>query len=279
MFKTRLLSGILLVIIALGTIIPGGYLLFGLILVISLVGFSELLRVFKAEKTLIGVCGYLFGVLYFLNLRFGESVFGEYLLSPYIEPFQWIVLAYMVVLLTIMVFTFPKYQPREVLATFFGFFYVVVMLSFVYQVRMLPLGVFLVWLIFICSWGSDTFAYCAGLTLGKHKLAPKLSPKKSVEGAIGGIAGAAFLGFIYALAINRFADVQVGVVAFTLIGGIGSVISQIGDLVASAFKRHYEVKDYGSFIPGHGGVLDRFDSVIFVSPIIFYLVNIFSVGM
>ena len=277
MFKRRLLSGILLVIIALGTIIPGGYLLFGLILVISLVGFSELLRVFDTEKTLLGICGYLFTVLYFLNLRFGERVFGEYLLSPYLEPFKLIVLTYMVVLLTIMVFTFPKYQPKQVLATFFGFFYVVVMLSFVYQVRMLPLGVFVVWLIFICAWGSDTFAYCVGLTLGKHKLAPKLSPKKSIEGAVGGVLGAAFLGFLYALAINRFSQVDVGVMAFTMIGAIGSVISQTGDLVASAFKRHYDVKDYGRFIPGHGGILDRFDSVIFVSPVIFYLGNILLV--
>jgi len=279
MFKTRLLSGILLVIVALGTIIPGSYLLFGLILIISLIGFSELLRVFDADKTLLGICGYLFAVLYFLNLRFGERVFGEYFLNPYIEPFEFIVLAYMVVLLTIMVFAFPRYQPKQVLVTFFGFFYVVVMLSFIYQVRMLPLGIFVVWLIFICAWGSDTFAYCAGLTLGKHKLAPKLSPKKSVEGAIGGVLGAALLGFLYALAINRFSQVNVGVMAFTAIGGIGSVISQIGDLVASAFKRHYEVKDYGRFIPGHGGILDRFDSVIFVSPVIFYLANILSVGV
>ena len=275
MFKTRLLSGILLVIIALGTIIPGGYLLFGLILIISLIGFSELLRVFDTEKTLLGVCGYLFTVFYFLNLRFGEKVFGEYLISPYVEPFKLIVLAYMVVLLTITVFAFPKYQPKQVLVTFFGFFYVVVMLSFVYQVRMLPLGMFVVWLIFICAWGSDTFAYCVGLTLGKHKLTPKLSPKKSVEGAIGGVLGAALLGFLYALAINRFSQVHVEVIAFTGIGAIGSVISQIGDLAASAFKRHYEVKDYGRFIPGHGGILDRFDSVIFVSPVIFYLANVF----
>jgi phosphatidate cytidylyltransferase len=271
MFRTRLLTGILLVIIALGTIIPGGYILFGLILVISLVGFSELLRVFQVERTLLGVCGYLFTVLYFLNLRFGGRLFGDYFLSPYLEPFKFIVLVYLIVLLMIMVFTFPKYEPKQVLASFFGFFYVVVMLSFVYQVRMLPLGMFVVWLIFICAWGSDTCAYCAGLTLGKRRLAPSLSPKKSVEGAIGGVLGAALLGFLYALAINHFSDVGVNVIAFTVIGAIGSVISQIGDLAASAFKRHYDVKDYGKFIPGHGGILDRFDSVIFVAPVIFHL--------
>jgi phosphatidate cytidylyltransferase len=272
MFKTRLLSGILLVLIALGTLIPGGYLLFGLILIISLVGFSELLRVFETEKTLLGACGYIFTILYFLNLKFGEIFFPDSITGDYIDHFTFIVIGYLVALMAIMVFTFPKYQPKQVLVTFFGFFYVVVMLSFVYQLRMLPLGVYLVWLIFICAWGSDTSAYCVGMMLGKHRLAPKLSPKKSVEGALGGILGAALLGFLYALAVNRFSDINVGLVAFSVIGAIGSLISQVGDLAASAFKRHYDVKDYGHFIPGHGGILDRFDSVIFVAPVIFYLV-------
>ena len=278
MFKTRLLSGILMVLIALGTIIPGGYLLFGLILVISLIGFSELLRIFQAEKSVIGICGYIFAVLYFIILRYGELISLESRLGVDIEPFQLLVMLYVVVLMFVMVFTFPKVLPGQVLATFFGFFYVVVMLSFVYQVREMPLGAYLVWLIFICAWGSDTFAYCAGLTLGKRRLAPQLSPKKSVEGAIGGILGAALLGVIFALAINRFSDVWVGVVAFGVIGAVGSVISQVGDLAASAFKRHYDVKDYGKFIPGHGGVLDRFDSVIFTAPVIFYLAQLFVIA-
>jgi phosphatidate cytidylyltransferase len=274
MFKTRLISGIVMVLIALGTIIPGGYFLYGLILVISLIGFSELLRVFQVEKSIIGICGYIFTVIYFVNLRYGEMLFREGGLELSIDSFQLVVIAYIVVLMAVMVFTFPKYEPTQVLVAFFGFFYVVVMLSFVYQVRMMPLGAFVVWLIFICAWGSDTFAYCVGLTLGKHSLAPALSPKKSIEGGVGGVLGAALLGFLYALAINRFSDVSVGVISFAVIGALGSVISQIGDLGASAFKRHFNVKDYGKFIPGHGGVLDRFDSVIFAAPVIFYLVSI-----
>ena len=278
MFKTRLLSGILMIAIALGAIIPGGYLLFGLILMISLIGFSELLRVFQVEKSILAICGYSCTVLYFLILRYGEGIFGEGRLGSGIDPLAFLVMVYLVVLMSVMVFAFPKYAPKQVLATFFGFFYVVVMLSFVYQIRMMPLGAFVVWLIFICAWGSDTFAYCAGLTLGKRRLAPQLSPKKSVEGAIGGVLGAALLGLLYALAINRFSDVQVGVVAFTVIGAVGSVIAQIGDLAASAFKRHHDVKDYGRFIPGHGGVLDRFDSVIFTAPVVFYLVQFLGIA-
>jgi len=252
--------------------------LFGFILMISLIGFSELLRVFQVEKSALGICGYSFTVFYFLMLRYGEVFFGDGRLGSGIEPLSFLAIVYLIVLMSVMVFTFPKYTPKQVLVTFFGFFYVVVMLSFVYQIRMMPLGAFVVWLIFICAWGSDTFAYCVGMTLGKRRLAPQLSPKKSVEGAIGGVLGAALLGWLYALAINGLSDAQVSVVAFVLIGALGSVISQIGDLAASAFKRHYEVKDYGSFIPGHGGVLDRFDSVIFTAPVIFYLVQFLGIA-
>ena len=144
------------------------------------------------------------------------------------------------------------------LAAFFGVFYVAVMLSYIYQTRILPGGVFQVWLVFICAWGCDTCAYCVGMLIGKHKMAPKLSPKKSVEGGIGGIAGAALIAVLYALAINHW-------------GTAGGAISQIGDLAASAIKRNHDIKDYGKLIPGHGGILDRFDSIIFTAPIIFYL--------
>lgn len=146
------------------------------------------------------------------------------------------------------------------------------MLSYVYQTRELTQGAFLVWLIILCSWGCDTCAYCVGMLIGKHKMAPKLSPKKSIEGGIGGILGAALLGAVYALAINQFAaGADANVLEYALICGVGGMISQVGDLAASAIKRNHDIKDYGKLIPGHGGILDRFDSVIFTAPIIYYM--------
>ena len=109
------------------------------------------------------------------------------------------------------------------------------------------------------------------MLLGKHKMAPKLSPKKSVEGGIGGVLGAALLGVLFALAVNQWAGAQAGVLEYAIICGVGGMISQVGDLAASAIKRNHEIKDYGKLIPGHGGILDRFDSVIFTAPIINYL--------
>jgi len=151
------------------------------------------------------------------------------------------------------------------MAAFFGIVYVGVMLSYIYQTRMLPGGQFHVWLIFLCSWGCDTCAYCVGVLIGKHKMAPVLSPKKSIEGAVGGVAGAVLLGVIYAFFTKG------GMVEYGIICGVGALISMVGDLAASAIKRNQGIKDYGKLIPGHGGILDRFDSVIFTAPVIYYL--------
>ena len=139
---------------------------------------------------------------------------------------------------------------------------------------MLGDGAVAVWLIFLSSWGCDTCAYCVGMLLGKHKMAPKLSPKKSVEGGIGGIVGAALLGAIFALAANKITGAGVNPGQYAIICGVGGMISQIGDLAASAIKRNHNIKDYGKLIPGHGGILDRFDSVIFTAPIILLSCNI-----
>lgn len=127
------------------------------------------------------------------------------------------------------------------------------------------------WLIFLSSWGCDTFAYCTGMLLGRHKLAPVLSPKKSIEGAVGGVAGAALLGFIYASLFGAsMAELDNPQAACTIACAIAAVISQIGDLAASAIKRNHNIKDYGHLIPGHGGILDRFDSMIFTAPAIYF---------
>ena len=260
MFKTRLISGIVLVALALLLIITGGNVLLGALCVISLIGMFELYRIFKIEKEPAGVAGYIAAIVYYLNLLFG-----------FIPDMMMFVLGVLVVLMFIYVFSYPKYKTEQMLAAFFAVFYVAVMLSFVYRTRMLPMGTYTVWLIFLCSWGCDTCAYCAGMLLGKHKMAPKLSPKKSVEGGIGGVLGAALLGALFALAVNQWAGAQAGVLEYAIICGVGGMISQVGDLAASAIKRNYEIKDYGKLIPGHGGILDRFDSVIFTAPIIYYL--------
>ena len=260
MFKTRLISGILLVIAALLTIISGGYVLFFTLLCISLIGMQELYKamgIHEDRTGLLEIVGYLGAVLYYISLLLGFESYG--LMA---------VLVSLILVMFVYVFTYPKYHANQVMAAFFGVVYVAVMLSFILMTRNLPDGKFIVWLIFLCSWGCDTCAYCVGMLIGKHKMAPVLSPKKSVEGGVGGVVGAALLGVIYPAAT------QGPMVEYAVICGIGALISMVGDLAASAIKRNQGIKDYGKLIPGHGGILDRFDSVIFTAPVIYYLAKI-----
>ena len=192
MFKTRLLSGILLVIIALVTVITGGNLLFAVLLLISLIGMTELYKVFHIEKKAPGIVGYIFAILYYGLLYFKPLLPGESL-----NWFVMLFMAFLICQMAVLVFAYPKYNTQQIFAGFFGMFYVAVMLSYIYQTRNLPGGIFSVWLVFVCSWGCDTCAYCVGMLIGKHKLAPILSPKKSIEGGIGGIVGSALLGAAY----------------------------------------------------------------------------------
>lgn len=257
MFKTRLISGILLVIAALLTIISGGYVLFFTLVCISLIGMQELYKAMgvHGESTgLLEIIGYLGAILYYVSLLLGFESYG--LMT---------VLVSLILIMFVYVFTYPKYNAHQIMSAFFGVVYVAVMLSFILLTRNLPDGKFIVWLIFLCSWGCDTCAYCVGMLIGKHKMAPVLSPKKSVEGGIGGVVGAGLLGVIYAAAI------QGPMVEYAVICGIGALISMVGDLAASAIKRNQGIKDYGKLIPGHGGILDRFDSVIFTAPVIYAL--------
>ena len=261
MFKTRLLSGIVLVIILIATVGTGGGLLFGFLALISLIGLSELYKVVDVQNKILGLTGYLGAVVYYGILYTGQMQYVTLL-----------TIAFLVVLMAVYVFSFPTFKAEQVMTVFFGVFYVAVMLSYVYQTRMLEDGAVAVWLIFLSSWGCDTCAYCAGMLLGKHKMAPVLSPKKSWEGAVGGVVGAALLTLIYCFVFQgSMGSTNRDIIMLCMICAIGAIISMIGDLTASAIKRNYDIKDYGRLIPGHGGILDRFDSVIFTAPIIYYL--------
>lgn len=264
MFWTRLLSGIVLLLLMFGAIFFGGDVLYVLILATSLIGMFELYRVFHMQKTVPGVIGYLTACGYFILLR--EELLSYALL---------LLAAFLLVLMTCYVAGYPRYSIKQITACFFGFFYVPFLLGCIYQIRLMRSGVYLVWLVFIGSWGSDTCAYCAGRLFGKHKAFPVLSPKKSWEGCVGGVLGAALIGFLYAWIFRSHIRTPMNpVVLVPLVAGISSVFAQIGDLAASAIKREKQIKDYGTLIPGHGGILDRFDSVIFIAPAVYYLLQL-----
>ena len=139
------------------------------------------------------------------------------------------------------------------------------MLMFLSIIRGLNNGKFLIWYVFLASWLTDVFAYLTGKAVGKHHFTD-ISPNKTIEGCIGGTLGATILIVIYTILLNKFAGFEINVIIAGLVGILLSIIGQIGDLSASCIKRHVGIKDYSDLIPGHGGMVDRLDSVIFIAP-------------
>lgn len=162
--------------------------------------------------------------------------------------------------------------------TLFGYFYIAVTLSVIYLIRETFGGTYEVWLVFIAAWGCDTGAYFSGWLFGRRKLAPALSPKKTVEGAIGGTMIATLLGAAYGFVLYSFGLLDTGhILLYAVVAFVCSIAGQFGDLAASAIKRHREIKDFGNIMPGHGGALDRFDSIIFTAP--FALLMLYVMGV
>lgn len=271
MFKTRLLSGIVLVLIMIVTLYFGGFVTLGMVALISMIGIYELMRIPEHVSKALLIVTEATTVVYYTILGLGNTF------ESYQYYYLLLLSVFLMVLMCFYVFGYPKYQLADIMLPFFAFFYVTVMLSYIFQVRFLPNGGAYVVLVFLSAWGNDTCAYCVGVLFGKHKMSPKLSPKKSIEGFVGGIVGAALLGVAYAFLFGKITGEAVTgqlLLAFALICGIGGMISVVGDLAASAIKRQYGIKDYGKLIPGHGGILDRFDSMIMTAPIVYYLVTL-----
>ena len=131
--------------------------------------------------------------------------------------------------------------------------------------------------VLIGSWITDSCAYFAGYFFGKHKLAPEISPKKTIEGSIGGIFGVIVIIVAYSLIAGNIMDKSVNIYSAIIIGLVAGVLSQFGDLCASIIKREHNIKDFGNIMPGHGGVMDRFDSLLFVAPALYYILEFFPI--
>lgn len=191
-----------------------------------------------------------------------------------LTPVFAVCIVYMITVFAATVFSRGKLDYTVASSAFTGVFYVTVAFTSIVFLR--DAGKYFYLLVFLGPWVSDTFAYLCGRLFGKHKLIPEVSPKKTVEGSIGGIVFAGISYIIYAVVIKNFFDASAApnYLVMMIAGMIVSVISQIGDLIASVIKRRFGIKDYGWIFPGHGGVLDRFDSVLLTAPVLWILSQI-----
>ncbi|MBO5998951.1 MAG: phosphatidate cytidylyltransferase [Lachnospiraceae bacterium] len=271
--KTRVISGAVIALLIVFTGYVGSYPLLAFLFVCSVIAYYEMFRAlgglqegrkmtFPAAAAMLAVCAY------YLYMGFaGTGLKAD-------RAFGFSLIVFVIALMLYGIIRFPGFDDREITSAVFSFIYIPYFISFAYRARMLTHGIYIFALIFISSWICDTCAYFTGRAFGRHKLAPHLSPKKTVEGSIGGIVGAAAASFIASL-ILYFVHGENYMLLFTLAGAAGSVISQAGDLAASAIKRVKGIKDYGRLIPGHGGMMDRFDSVIFTAPVIYLICTLF----
>ncbi len=188
----------------------------------------------------------------------------------------WVVLLFVALLLLVLIVEHPKAEGLR----FFDIAVIAVAgiviplsLGCLLRLRLLEYGAGLVLIPLVAAFSSDTMAFFTGLSIGKHKLAPAVSPKKTIEGAIGGLVGGMVGMVLYRIVFFLVTEVQLHILFCLLIGLLGAVAGQMGDLVFSCIKREYGIKDYGKLLPGHGGVLDRFDSVILAAPLVWFLVS------
>lgn len=242
----------------------GGIYLEISIMILSLLGMYEFFNTVRKNNIKpLSVIGYAACILYYITIMLNST-------NYFLIFFEIVILVF--ILLCIPIFS-EKYNYIDTSATLLSFLYIAVFFSFIILIYKKNYGDYLVWLVFISSWMCDTTAYYTGKYFGKNKLCPKVSPKKTIEGAIGGLIGSAIACGIYGIILNKV-GVKIPVFNFFLVGIFSGIFCQFGDLAASTIKRHANVKDYSNLIPGHGGILDRFDSILFASVVVYYYISI-----
>ncbi len=262
----RVLTGIIgLPIVALILIFSNKYIIDVIFTLIAILCMSEYLKAFRTKAKPVKLLAYLSCFIIAFIHVIPEEWLGK--------TFAIAVTSIVAILFIKVIVSNMKTNINDIMITFFGMIYIVLFLLFITLLYGFENGKYLIWYIFISAWGSDTFAYFVGSKFGKHKLS-KISPKKSIEGCIGGIIGAILISLIYTFCINRFAMLDISYIWISLITVLLSILSQIGDLSASTIKRTVEIKDFGNLIPGHGGLLDRIDSVLFIAPFAYFLLTI-----
>lgn len=273
--KVRIISGIVLIGIFIVLLVLGGPVLLTALFILSLLGLFELYNALQRSKLYhpFRITGMVATFALYIGLILMQHQIWD---GSFIRHFFTI---FLIVLMVECIISYPKRSVSDAALTLFSVAYVSMLFSYVYLLRTATNGQFFVWYIFAASWGCDTCAYFTGYYLGRHRLSPVLSPSKTLEGAIGGVIGSILLSTVYGMIIAGPMGMDQGLMlkVSLLVGLIGSIVAQVGDIFASSIKRKMKIKDFGHLIPGHGGILDRFDSLLLVAPVIVMILEMFRV--
>lgn len=266
--KTRVISGIFIVLFALVVIYIGGASMYIVGAILSVIGLKEFYMAISGKLSKDNYVSMVFAVFFFISAYFRN-----------IELSMVLAMLYMLCNFIYLLKNHENIRLQDFFGNIFAMLYIVPSFIIMAIIRDRDYGVYLIILVFLSSATTDTFAYFIGKAIGKHKLAPKLSPNKTIEGSVGGSITSTVVFLACALIFNNYFDlfeVNTGsIVLLIIIGLIASIVSQLGDLSASAIKRITGIKDYGHLIPGHGGVLDRMDSALFTAPALYIVLYIF----
>ena len=259
----RILTGVIgFPIIALLLIYGNKYILDALFSLAALISTYELFNTLKISKWSIRCLGYIAAILIcFIHLL---PIKALTIIALMFIPTS-IVFLFLNIIITSM-----EVKTKDIFSAFFGICYIVGFIVFLPLIYAQTNGKILIWYLLFAAWGTDTFAYAIGIRFGKHKFS-KISPKKSIEGCIGGTIGSVIIAVIFTYVIKKYVNIDFSYIYIIMVALVLSILSQIGDLSASTIKREMDVKDYGNLLPGHGGMLDRIDSLIFIAPFAYLL--------
>lgn len=258
---TRILTSAVGLIILFGALFAPPFVLSAAVLAVTAIMLAEMYRVLGCRRS-VNIVGYI-----------SAAAAAAGIIADKAET---AVVAAVGLYMIMVVLMHTKSNAKDVMAHGFVTLFITVFMCYIIKLRAETSALSVLW-IFIIAWMTDTGAYFSGVFLGKHKLVPHISPKKTVEGAAGGIIFCIVSCMLYYLILSKaqyggFSGVACAM--YALIGLAGSVLAQVGDFIASCIKRDYDVKDYGNILPGHGGLLDRFDSVVFIAPFVYYALRL-----
>ncbi len=261
--KQRIITGVIAAIGFLTLLYFGGYIFHSLLWVMALIAYDELVRMCKLSRaSLPAIVGYM-GVA-IMVLPWSD---GNYALNVNAEVWIWL---FMLLLMTATVASKNKVPIDKSSILFFGVVYIGIGFHYMATIRWHEDGLLWTLLIFFCIWITDAGAYFTGWAIGKRPLWPSISPKKTIEGAMGGLALSIALAICFSIIYPELITLERAALLGLLIG----IVGQVGDLIQSAYKRTFGVKDSGALLPGHGGVLDRTDSWLIVFPFVYLLLDV-----
>lgn len=274
MLKTRVISAVVGLVLLIIVLYLGSVTLGIAVSLIAAIGLYEFYNAVSNIKDIhpIKIVGYL-SIIPLLILGINETGWLNINFNILIG------LSACLIIFLCMAFIVLKHKRYNIIdagVTAFGIVYVPFLMSFLILIRNMDYGSILIWLIFIGAWGTDTMAYTFGRLFGKRKIIPEISPKKTLAGAIGGILGCVALMLAFGVLCTNYLHMNLSYIVLVILGLCCGIISQIGDWCASAIKRYVNIKDFGNIMPGHGGVLDRFDSILFVAPVVYYVMQLFN---